>query len=146
MRRLGDILSDGSASLEALLKEAFDAGKAEAAAEMRAKMAVVIDNVSGGSTDTPPHEASSKAAKLLASVPTQVSEGRATPGTVKPHIISLISQAGSNGISTDELISVTGFKPNSVRGTVSTLQIENTIRRVGNRWVSAAQPPTEAEK
>jgi hypothetical protein len=143
MRRLSDILSDGSASIEVLLKEAFEAGKAEAAAEMRAKMTAVLDSVAGSadaSRNTPSGVSPRLAVAIVADdIMSRVAapERRAVPGTVKPEIIRLIRESGSEGVSTEDLISRTGFKPNSVRGTVSTLQLEHTIQKMGNRWVSA---------
>ncbi len=147
MRQLSDIISDGNAATEALLKEAFEAGKAAAAAEMRAKMAAVIDMVEGKGTFTKPGPRGLDVGSIgvgaivgspLISAPSSaLLEGRATPGTVKPAIVSLIKQAGGNGITTDELIEITNFKPNSVRGTVSTLHTEKTIRRIGDRWIAA---------
>ena len=138
MRTLKDILASGSASIEALLKEAFEAGKAEASSEMRARISAAIDiaTLSGPLATTsalPPLEQPASP------------EGRASPGTVKPALLSLIKHAGSDGITTDELVDYTKFKPNSVRGTISTLHGEHAIRKVGDRWVSADQPPSERE-
>jgi hypothetical protein len=130
MRQLTDIMSDGNASIGALLKEAFEAGKASAAAEMRAKMEAVLDGVAGDRYRASPSRSDDLIARIASS------EGRATPGTVKPAIVSLIKQAGANGLTTDELIDITHFKPNSVRGTVSTLHLEKTIRKIGDRWIA----------
>jgi hypothetical protein len=148
MRQIGDILSEGRASIEALLREAFAAGRAEAAAEMRAKMADMINSV----TDIPMTGGASSSyinARFNPNIgfsPPVTVERRASPGTVKPEILRLIREASAGGISTDELIAATGFKPNSVRGTVSTLRIEHAIERVGDRWVAVNWVPTTSSE
>ncbi|MDR3449417.1 MAG: hypothetical protein P4M15_06685 [Alphaproteobacteria bacterium] len=138
MRNIQEILSGGSAVLEAMLREAFEAGKAEAAAEMRAKMAAMIDSVAGAVAANvsaiPPYPPT---VTMTSAIP--YPEPRAAPGTVKPTILRLIEESVFFGMSTDELIAKTGFKPNSVRGTVSALQSDNAIYKEGDRWFSAQQ-------
>jgi len=60
-------------------------------------------------------------------------EGRAPSGTVKPGIKALIENA-SNGITAPEIIEKTGFKENSVRGTLSALKAEGFAERRGELW------------
>jgi hypothetical protein len=83
---------------------------------------------------------------------TNASEPRtkAPPGTVKPAILALIQQ--SPGVTTEHVISTTGFKENSVRGTLSTLAKEDRITRSRNKWfvktikAPDGDQPTEASK
>jgi hypothetical protein len=71
-------------------------------------------------------------------------ERRAAPGTVKPTILKLIEEASflDDGISAAEIIRKTGFKENSVRGTISTLRIEKVIEQRGDRWFMKETPPS----
>jgi len=60
--------------------------------------------------------------------------GRAPSGTVKPAIKELIEKA-PNGIRASDIIERTGFKDNSVRGTLSALRAEGFAERHGEVWV-----------
>ena len=60
-------------------------------------------------------------------------EGRAPVGTVKPAIKVLIENA-ANGIRATQIIEKTGFKENSVRGTLAALKAEGFAQRRGERW------------
>jgi len=134
MREIETILSDATAALRSLLEEAFKVGKAEgrreAAEEFKSKIAAVL----GG-----------EPAPSLASAPPVATpateEGRATPGTVKPTIMRLIAEA-PNGLTTQELTERTGFKHNSIRGTLWTLKHEGAVLREDNRWVAASKHPS----
>jgi hypothetical protein len=69
--------------------------------------------------------------------------GKLPPGTVKPTILKLVMDA-PGGISTEEIISKTGFKENSVRGTLSGLLKLGQVFRSGKNWVTNTEAP-EAE-
>ncbi len=60
---------------------------------------------------------------------------KAPPGTVRPAIVKMIEE--SSGVSTDQILTATGFKENSVRGTLSTLHKEGKIaRNQEGHWIS----------
>jgi hypothetical protein len=88
MRDLKDILSSGAASLEALVKEAFDAGvahgKAVAAKELQAKISAVLSV--GDHAETLLIRGGGKLDVGSTSI-----DSRAAPGTVKPEIMRLIA-------------------------------------------------------
>jgi hypothetical protein len=167
MRNIDDIISEATGAIGALLDEAFEAGKAagkvEAAAELRRKMAAVIDSVGqaipgdiGAATPVSRPIVNDVTASPSLEYSTAnaqpASEGRATPGTVKPTIIRIIAES-PDGLSQDDIIQMTGFKPNSVRGTLHTLHTEKAIARHMGRWFTssasgenaASNPPAEAE-
>jgi hypothetical protein len=64
--------------------------------------------------------------------------GKAPPGTVKPAILNLIET--SSGLLTEQIVKITGFKENSVRGTISALSKEGKIRRNGGgHWIKKSE-------
>ena len=68
-------------------------------------------------------------------VPPTVAPTKAPPGTVRPAILNMIEQ--SSGVSTEQIMTATGFKENSVRGTLSTLHKERKIaRNAEGQWIA----------
>ncbi|EJJ24617.1 hypothetical protein [Rhizobium sp. CF142] len=66
---------------------------------------------------------------------TDSDDGRAAPGTVKPAILKLI-QEHPEGLSKSQIVMMTGIKPNSVRGTLWSLNKEGHIKKSGrDLWV-----------
>lgn len=120
MRELNEILKSGGVTLERLLREAFEAGVAAGREDIRRQLQGFFDAPS-----------SRRGHPAIVVAPSDV---RAAPGTVKPTILRHIEESSFQGITTEELIAETGFKPNSVRGTVSTLQSERAIAKVGDKW------------
>lgn len=124
-RTIDQIKTDAGKSLEQLLTEAFEAGRVvgreESAAEFREfrnKLAHILD--------AEPVQAGPIAMEHQAG-------GRATPGSVKPAILNLI--IANPGLSQDEIQQKTGFKPNSVRGTLWTLSAQDkAIHKVSGYW------------
>jgi len=111
-----NILSRATQDLRELLEEAFEAGRAD----MKRELATFL---SGADT-----------ALIKGTVgPTVDTEGRAPSGTVKPGIKTLIENA-CNGITAAEIIEKTGFKENSVRGTLSALKADGFAERRGDLW------------
>jgi hypothetical protein len=110
------ILSRATSDIRKLLEEAFEAGRNE----MRGELSALL---MGGDT-----------AHTTTVAPSQ-GEGRAPAGTVKPTIKALIMNTPS-GIRASQIIEKTGFKENSVRGTLSTLKDEgflgSAVRDHGN--------------
>ena len=80
----------------------------------------------------------------------EVPKTKAPPGTVRPAIIKMIER--SSGVSTEQILTATRFKENSVRGTLSTLAKEGRIERRGGEWfvknikAPDGETPTEASK
>jgi hypothetical protein len=117
-----DILSRATNGLRELLKEAYEAGRYD----MRRELAAFLTGV-----DTP-----QSTMRSAIPVPTAIpvpDEGRAPAGTVKPAIKALIENA-AKGITASEIIEKTGFKENSVRGTLSALKTEGFAARQGDLW------------
>ena len=152
MRDISEIIKDGSDALERLLREAFDAGVAHgrhsAVAEVRAK----FDTILGGpAIPQPTFTLEAEPGHFaISGAPAEVAVTRAAPGTVKPTILRTVIDANFSGITTEELIERTGFKATSVRGTVSTLQMDGAIKKIAGRWYSAesllANDGTETNK
>lgn len=125
MRPISEIIKDGGSKVEALLREAFDAGVVAGREDVRRQLEGFFSATSPlGEPEIVP------AGRTIAPI-----VARAAPGTVKPTILQRIKDAKAIGLTTEELIEQTGFKANSVRGTVSTLQAEGMIQRMGNRWI-----------
>ena len=73
-------------------------------------------------------------------------EGKLPPGTVKPTILKLVMDT-PGGLPTEEIIAKTGFKENSVRGTLSGLLKLGQVFRSGKNWVANAEASSvEAEE
>ena len=100
-----------------LLEEAFEAGRADMKRELETFLSrgdtALFTGAVGPAADT---------------------EVRAPSGTVKPAIKRLIEKA-PNGIRASDIIERTGFKDNSVRGTLATLRAEGFAERHGELWV-----------
>jgi hypothetical protein len=138
--------------------EAFEAGRAqgkrEASSEVRAKLEGFIYSIDaldicgaaaeiGSSTlrenEVPPQRISSDtpAHHQMIAERGHYAIGRATPGTVKPALASIIATS-SVGVTTETIIARTGFKENSVRGTLHSLRTEGKIEKKGNLWFPAS--------
>jgi hypothetical protein len=136
MRDIKSIVSEAIETLHPLLEEAFEAGRTvgrqEAAAELKTKIAAVLapDLLTGALSDL-----------KLPPMPKAASDDatRVTPGTVKPTILRLIRESG-RGLTTQEITTRTGFKPNSVRGTLWTLRKEGAVVHKGDHWAATADP------
>lgn len=134
---LDSIISASSEALRPLIEEAFelgrDAGRSEASAEMKAKLA---DLLSDNHRATPPVAASAVVSPIApATRAADTSDKRAKPGSVRPAIMQMIADTDA-GVTSEEIVKATGFKPNSVRGTLWTLGHEGLAVKRGNRWYS----------
>jgi hypothetical protein len=121
-------------NIDALILEAYEIGREDMRRELMALLS--------------PSRASDHVAPSVF-VDGGVVANKEPPGTVRPAILSMIES--SNGIQVAEIIRATGFKENSVRGTVSTLAKEGKIFRNLNGWVAkkheaSARLSTEASK
>ena len=120
-----NILSRATQDLHKLLDEAYEAGRAKEREEIRRQLATYLGPSEAPSGIIPRNVATAMVtANILA---------RAHPGTVKPVIESLIKNA-TNGITASEIIEKTGFKENSVRGTLSALKTDGFAERRGELW------------
>lgn len=126
-----------------LLAETYHIGRSDGeavarkeAGELRAKMLELL----GGAYEQQRITTEAEAKVEQESAPTggeqQPRASRVAPGTVKPELIRRIENS-LEGVTTEALIDETGFKPNSVRGTLSTLHItDKVITKLGNKWIS----------
>jgi hypothetical protein len=132
---LDKLASRASADITRALWEAYEIGREDMRRELMALL-------SPSRNDAPPP---GPLYDTNASEP----RAKAPPGTVRPAILSMIEL--SSGVTTEHIIRTTGFKENSVRGTLSTLAKELRIERRGNEWfvkkIKASDgEPTEASK
>ena len=68
----------------------------------------------------------------------EADDERAAPGTIKPAILKII-QEHPEGLSKSQIVIMTGIKPNSVRGTLWSLNKEGEITKGGrDLWISAS--------
>jgi hypothetical protein len=103
------------------LKEAYDLGRDD----MRRELMVVLGapvSTTGGS---------------LGANDVRRTDAKAPPGTVRPVILAMIKRA--DGLLTEQILKETGFKENSVRGTLSTLQKQGEIERAAGRWIEKSK-------
>jgi hypothetical protein len=113
---LDKIISASSETLRPLIEKAFELGYDAAVAEMKTKLA-----------------------DLTPLNPNEESSGRAKSGSVKPAIRQMIVETNV-GLTLDEIVKATGFKPNSVRGTLWTLSREGLAVKHKNRWSCPKRP------
>lgn len=138
MRDIQKMISDAADALRPLIEEAFAAGKdegrREAADEFKAKIGAILGEESAPSKPSTPS---------VTGAPDE--EARAPSGTVKPAVLRLIRES-QGGITTTEITRLTGFKHNSIRGTLWGLQKEGKITKRGNRWVGHTASDAEPEQ
>jgi hypothetical protein len=102
------------------LKEAYDLGRSDMRCELMTLLSIPQDS----------GDAIPKGGPLGAVVRTAA---KAPPGTVRPAILAMIE--ASEGLLTEQILKATGFKENSVRGTLSNLQKQGEIERSAGRWI-----------
>jgi len=120
---LENLASRGKDDIARLLEQAYQLGRADMKREL-----MQLLSPSGGESNI------ALAGRLPdANGSTARTSAKAPPGTVKPAILRLVR--GSPGLSTEEIIAQTGFKENSVRGTLSSLMKQGLIERRDNHWV-----------
>jgi hypothetical protein len=126
MRTIEDIVSD----ILGLVHEAHEIGKDEGAAVMRANLAAFLQV---GAHDRPTTDNNGSATGTTAGASTDSQKDKAQKGTVKPGIVKLINDTPA-GLTQDEIIERTGFKSNSVRGTLYTILTEGLVQRRSGRY------------
>jgi hypothetical protein len=137
MAHVDDILSDIvrvlRPALESALARVKEDAKREAAAEFRARFAAMLDETPAV-VPTPEPEADKAPIPKARAAP----KGRASPGTVKPQILDVLRQS-PEGISTRDIATLTGFKYNSVRGTLWLLKKEGHAANRDDKWFPASR-------
>lgn len=131
---IDNIISRATQDIYKLLEEAFEAGRND----MRRELLAVLSHPEPSSDIAP----RGKLPDL--DIAAQNVLARAASGTVKPTIKALIENA-KNGILTSEIIEKTGFKENSVRGTLSTLKADGFADRRGDLWFLSKRKGSPAE-
>ena len=133
--QIENILSRATQDVRKLIEEAYEAGRGSARDEIRAGLYAYLSSGGEptflGSIDTP----------VIAA--TEQTTERAPSGTVKPGIKALIENA-RNGITASQIIEKTGFKENSVRGTLSALKAEGVAERRGELWFLSQEKDSPA--
>lgn len=133
-----NIMSRATDGVRELLKEAYEAGRAKGREDIRRNLLSVLTNAEQPSDIAP------RGGTPELDLAAQKTLPRATSGTVKPTIKTLIENA-KDGILTSEIIEKTGFKENSVRGTLSTLKAEGFADRRGDLWFISQRKDPLAE-
>ena len=135
VRSLENIISDSMSAHRHLLQEAFDAGRnigrEEAAAYLRAQIDGVLSSNHGALEDA----TKSVTKPTVAADP----DKRAVAGSVRPTILRMIISSANTGLTQDEIAKETGFKFNSVRGTLWALGRDGVAVKRDNRWFPVEQ-------
>ena len=125
------LLEQAGLAHKKLLDEAFErgreVGRSEAMAEFKARLAGLTDTLIRSDAEAPESEQpTDKGVGAEREAEVQDTK-RASPGSVKPTIAKLVSERP--GITTRDVERLTGFKLNTIRGTIWTLQKEGVIER-----------------
>jgi hypothetical protein len=130
-----EIVAATSETFRIALRRAYDAGrdagKAEAAADLRSRMMRVLDL--GASVGAENVIAAVQTGWVVPDGPWSGSD-RALPGSVKPAITKAVMNH-PEGLTTEQVRKLTGAKANTVRGTLWTLSTtEGIIERRDGKW------------
>jgi hypothetical protein len=131
IRLIESLTTRATADIGRAIEEAYRQGRED----MKRELMAVLSPSSPSSSSTPVSWGTTK----LSAVPQTA--GKLPPGTVKPTILKLIMDT-PGGILTEDIIAKTGFKENSVRGTLSGLLKLGQVLRSGKNWVANAEAPT----
>jgi len=138
-RTLAEISLEVGLLLQPLLQEAFELGRAEgrteAAADLRARLAGVLESDLTARDETRLSKSERPDRSIIIEPP---AHERATPGTVKPAIEALLRSA-ADGLSAQQIADRAMIKYNSVRGTLYILKNEGKAERRGDRWFPTLQ-------
>jgi hypothetical protein len=130
---LAKLADSAAANTASLIREAYEMGRED----MRKELLTLL---------YPSRPQGADASKIVAHDADNARATKAPPGTVRPAILKLIEEG--SGVSTERILAETGFKENSVRGTLSTLHRERKIaRNAEGYWIgpikTAADPLLE---
>jgi hypothetical protein len=141
---LETIIQSAEASIRRLLIAAFEAGektgRETAAKELASEMAGFVANISkslGRAPDAALASDGDRSRRQTSHPP--VMADRAAPGSVKPVILKIIKHSEGTGKTLREIERETGFKYNSVRGTLWQLQQNGEIEKVGDEYRARPQ-------
>lgn len=147
-KSLSDILAASGSALRDLVTDAYSSGH-EAGFDAGYKAAVLRFSEALRSVSEPPQEGPEDDVKIIGDFEPTIrelkvqvdAEVRATPGTVKPTIEKIVRE--SSGVTMQEIVEKTGFKFNSVRGTLYTLKSEGVVDKWGEQWFPFGQTPQQ---
>ena len=131
MRDLHAILSASIEAIRPLLREAYESGRAVGQEEASGVLREKITNFLSTEIDKPDHSP-----EPVAMVPH--SGKRAAQGSVKPRIVKMLEDS-DDGLEIEQICRLTGFKHNSVRGTLWALSKEEVAVRREGRWFHVAK-------
>ena len=130
MSGIDGILTEATGAIRPLLERAFAIGREigyrEGADSIRAAMSDFLMK----RVDIDEHIAPVGTVHEVEIVDSLTLSGRASPGSVKPVLLEFIRN--HPGVTMNDLQEQTGIKPNSVRGTVWSLQKEGLVIKQGN--------------
>jgi hypothetical protein len=127
------LLVDLLAGVEEAAKKFYTAGLNEGRKLATAEMAVKLSNVIGGVIPPSPPDAKMQPAGLSSQ---EDRRKRAPQGTIKPALLKALTDYQA-GLSSSDLVALTGFKENTVRGTLRQLLIEGAVEKRGQFWAVA---------
>lgn len=130
MDRIDQLISEIGPALRPLLDSVYQAGYADgrnaATAELRSKMSAILGDAPSPSIEPYGNPAPNEQ--------TEAEGERAAPGTVKPAILKLI-QEHPEGLTRMDIVRMTGFKINSIRGTLWALHAgDRSILTHKGKW------------
>jgi|ERR1700677_3369409 hypothetical protein len=121
---LNSLSAQATADIESLIRKVYEMGRED----MRRELMALLSPSSGDAVAVVEEV-------HVTNITNARTSTKAPPGTVRPAIIKMIE--GSSGVSTEQILAATGFKENSVRGTLSTLHKEQKIaRNADGHWVA----------
>ena len=138
-RDISQIHAEGSEGITLLIQEAYEAGRIAGAADAKRRFQSKLASLLSDGSDVAPTADDLPESEQPSSLPEKTSElvqhtsKRASPGSVKPQVAALVAKY-IDGISAEMIAQVTGFKFNSVRGTLWTLGNEGVVERQGSKW------------
>jgi hypothetical protein len=128
-RPMENLATKAAADLRRLIDEAYRIGRED----MRRELMALLSPSDGAPNIGPLPGTDVAIARTSAKAP---------PGTVRPAIVKMIVE--SSGVSTEQILAATGFKENSVRGTLSTLHKEGKIaRNAQGHWIKKLEAPAD---
>jgi hypothetical protein len=120
---LNRLSAQATADIESIIRKVYEMGRED----MRRELMALLSPASGDAVAVVGEVHVPNIANARTST-------KAPPGTVRPAILKMIE--GSSGVSTEQILDATGFKENSVRGTLSTLAKEGRIERHLKTWIA----------
>jgi hypothetical protein len=128
------------------IQQAFDAGRAagknDAAAEFRGRLASMLNDPVAAPLAPPPLPPPPLPPPFSAGPVLTPELKRAPRGSVRPAVMQAL--AAEVGLTTGEVAVIAGINENSARGTLNLLSSEGKVIRNGGKWYLAPQTKTGA--